>query len=51
MEHDEHETTEQTGAEDPQGRDRPNADTPPALPSDDDDTAAGDTDQLSDADA
>jgi hypothetical protein len=28
-----------------------NADTPPALPSDDDDSPAGDTDQHSDADA
>ena len=38
-------------------RDRPdndddeNADTPPALPSEDDDSALGDTDQHSDADA
>lgn len=31
--------------------DTPNADTPPALPSDDDHSPAGDTDQHSDADA
>jgi hypothetical protein len=31
--------------------DNDSADTPPALPADDDDTAVGDTDQHSDADA
>jgi len=41
----------QENEEQPTDNDNDNADTPPALPSEDDDSPAGDTDQHSDSDA